>query len=304
MSVLERSLLALRERFADGERRWPGLRLMMAQYAAADAPGDDWHGLGAAPTIRSQVALDRAARLVWSLVFFAEGNLGPPDPPGGIPFWIGNDWGERLHRAFWDYQKVGNDATHCLAGVDLRRFLPGRNPAAPTWPVLLFELAWSKPSGSLLRADRRQLYVPCRGKPMPTAHGRPIPAGEEAEAFTSTLEGSPWAASMAAVDLLLAGPEPATEASKPRKTAGRKRATKDATELRLIAAKIWKVDHPGASTVEVAGAVGVSRQTLESKPEWSDWCMKVEAAAHSGKLDSLKASLDARTGEFVARQEG
>ncbi len=83
----------------------------------------------------------------------------------------------------------------------------------------------------------------------------------------------------------------------------RKRATKGETLLKLQAAMVYKMEHPGATNTEVSREVKMPRSTLEGKEEWPDWCLKVERANNGGRLESLKAVLDKRTGDILAYRD-
>ncbi len=98
-------------------------------------------------------------------------------------------------------------------------------------------------------------------------------------------------------------PKPPEGAANRRHGKPRKRGTKGETSLKVQAAMVYKSEHPGAGDAEVTEAVKIPRSTLQGKKEWQEWCLTVEQAANNGKLDSLQATLDRRTGEIVAYRE-
>lgn len=103
----------------------------------------------------------------------------------------------------------------------------------------------------------------------------------------------------AAVCEWLAAAVESTPKSKKAGGGGKTRATKVQTSLNLHAAMAYKADHPELGEKDIAEYLKIPRTTLRGKKEWAEWCLVVENAANSGKLDSLKTVLDKRMNAIV-----
>jgi hypothetical protein len=93
--------------------------------------------------------------------------------------------------------------------------------------------------------------------------------------------------------------EDATIASKGK----RKRSKKTDVSLKTHAAIVYKAEHSDATEAECANAVGIPRTTLAQQRDWRKWSVKIDQAAASGRLTSLRAELDRRTGQIIPVQE-
>lgn len=94
---------------------------------------------------------------------------------------------------------------------------------------------------------------------------------------------------------------PVAASSPPKATKGtrRRKARKQDTDLKVMAAMGFKMNNPHWSETECADAADIPGSTLHGRDDWQDWCQKVDRAQATGKTASLKAEHDRRTGTLI-----